>query len=232
VSNEDSQPVLASLVLSMALAPIVLRYNGRIAARLLGGSQQARADEQMTAQATSTLSEHVILCGYGRTGQSVARFLMAENIPFIALDMDIDQVQAGCEAGGNVIYGDAGHADMLRAAGLRNARALIISIENERDVLRIVDAARAQRQDLPILVRARDESALQRLLAAGATEGVPETLEASMMLVTQLLVLLGLAPSEVIKGMDAARGKRYRRLGGLNEHEDVRVAENGPARGQ
>jgi CPA2 family monovalent cation:H+ antiporter-2 len=121
-----------------------------------------------------------------------------------------------------VLFGDADNAALLRAAELERARALVVSFDNERYAQRIVHAARAKRQDLPILVRARDEAALERLLDAGATEGVPETLEASMMLVLQAMMLLGVPSDEVFRAMNAARGERYRLFRGLFEREGMR----------
>jgi CPA2 family monovalent cation:H+ antiporter-2 len=121
-----------------------------------------------------------------------------------------------------VLFGDADNAALLRAAELERARALVVSFDNERYAQRIVHAARAKRQDLPILVRARDEAALERLLDAGATEGVPETSEASMMLALQAMMFLGLSSGEIFRAMNAARGERYRLLHGLFEREGMR----------
>jgi len=225
VSSESSQPVLAALVLSMALAPIVVRYSDYAARHLSGNAIRVTKFEDPIAQAAGALASHVIICGYGRTGQSVAHFLKAQHIPFVAIDSDIDQARAGWEAGERVFYGNAEQGNLLQAVGLKRARALMVSFEDERSVLKIVYTARAERQNLPILVRARDEAALERLLEAGATEGVPETLEASMMLAVELMLLLGLPLGEVFHAMNVARGERYRLLRGLFEREGLYPAE-------
>jgi CPA2 family monovalent cation:H+ antiporter-2 len=90
VDSQGSQPVLAAIVLSMALAPIVLRYNRRAAERLLGRVAQVGRDKRSAAQAIGNFADHVIICGYGRTGQSMARFLNREHIGYVALDNDVD----------------------------------------------------------------------------------------------------------------------------------------------
>jgi monovalent cation:H+ antiporter-2, CPA2 family len=229
VSSNGSQPVLAALVLSMALAPIVVRYNNYAARHLSVDAIRVAKSEDAIAQAAGAFTSHIIICGYGRTGQSVAHFLKAQHIPFVALDSDIDQARAGWEAGDRVFYGNAEQGNLLQAAGLKRARALMVSFEDERSALKIVHTARAECQNLPILVRARDEATLERLLEAGATEGVPETLEASMMLAVELMLLLGLPSGEVFRAMNVARGERYRLLRGLFEREGLFPAETADA---
>ncbi|MGH8502587.1 MAG: NAD-binding protein, partial [Gammaproteobacteria bacterium] len=155
------------------------------------------------AGAAAALADHVIICGFGRTGGNVAHFLKRQHIACVAIDNDIDRVRAGLEAGALIFYGDAGHGDLLKAAGLSRARALLVSFADDRNALRIVHTAHTERPNLPILVRARDEAALERLL------------EASIMLATQLLLLLGLPSGEVFRAMNAVRGERYRLLAGL-----------------
>jgi monovalent cation:H+ antiporter-2, CPA2 family len=193
----------------LTFAPVVLRYNERAARYLSDRATRRTEPEQVIAKEVYPLTGHVIICGYGATGRNVARQLKVQHIPFVALDHDIAQVRGGLDAGERVLYGDAGNGTLLRAAGVKHAGALVVSFENERHAHRVVQTARAERHDLPILVRARDESTLKRLLKTGATEGVPGTLEVSIVLTMQLLLVLGMASSDVFEAINTARGERY-----------------------
>lgn len=215
INIDKDQAVLAAVVISMALGAVLIRFNGRIVEPFLGRITQADSHARAVADAVSDLDDHVILCGFGRTGRSIAHFLRHEKIPYVALDNDADNVKEAWESGERVYFGDAGHGQNLRAAGLQRARALVVTFADESVAMRIVRSARSEREDLPVLVRARDDGALERLQEAGATEGVPETLEASMMLAMQLLLLLGLPADAVFQRMDSARSERYQLLRGI-----------------
>jgi CPA2 family monovalent cation:H+ antiporter-2 len=139
-------------------------------------------------------------------------FLRDAGFDYAALDLEPARVRDAWEAGELVFYGDATHREILLAAGLERARALVISFNDERASLRILHVARNIRRDLPVLVRSHDEASLEPLLNAGATEVVPETLEASLMLAVQLLLMLEVPMEEIVGRVQAARGDRYRRL--------------------
>ncbi len=214
VGETAAQVVLTAIVLSMALAPILIRYNGRIAKRLFRGGYVGRreASRRAIAEAAKGLSGHVIICGFGRVGQNVARFLDREGFPYFALDLDPDRVREAREAGEPVHYGDSTHLEILEAAGLGRARAVVVTYDDPPAALTVVRAVRRLREDLPVLVRTRDDADLERLQAAGATEVVPETLEASLMLVSHLLLLLGVPVSRVVRRVRGVREDRYRLL--------------------
>ena len=215
LSQTDNQLILAVIILSMTLTPLLVRHNERIATWFFGRARVRTGHAPAILDAAGKLHGHVIICGFGRTGSSIARFLRNEDIPYLALDVDPERVREGWESGDTVFYGDASHAEILRAAGLQSAVALVLSFEDLDRALRIVHAARAARHDLPILVRARDDVALERLTEAGATEGVPETLEASLMLAIQLLLLLGLPAGEIFQRINTIRSDHYRLLRGF-----------------
>ena len=215
ISTRNDQAVLAAIILVAALGSVLIRFNARIVERFFGRVAHPDSRERAIAEAVSGVDDHVILCGFGRIGRNIARFLSHEGIPYVALDNDADSVKEGWESGEPVYFGDAGHRQNLHAAGLDRARALVLTFADEHVALRIVRAARAERQELPILVRARDDAVLERLLEGGATDGVPETLEASMMLAMQLLLLLGLPADLVFERMDSVRSGRYQLLRGF-----------------
>ena len=172
---QASQFVLATVVLSMMLAPLVVRHNGRLAKRLAPGYLHARDTNLDVIRAeASRENRHVIICGYGRSGQNLAWLLEQEGVPSLALDLDPVRVRDARDAGKPVAYGDAARRDVLEAAGLHRATVLVISFNDISSALRILEVTRHVRPDMPVIVRTMDDAELERLKAAGATEVVPE----------------------------------------------------------
>jgi CPA2 family monovalent cation:H+ antiporter-2 len=153
--------------------------------------------------------EHVVICGFGRVGQNIARVLEQTGFEYIALDLDARRIRAGRQAGDPVIYGDAGEAKVLENVGVARASCVVITFANPEVALRILRAVRDLRGDVPILVRTQDDTKLEQLQSAGATEVVPETFEASLMLLSHLLLLLKLPVSRVIRTVNDIRSHRY-----------------------
>jgi CPA2 family monovalent cation:H+ antiporter-2 len=162
-------------------------------------------------QATLAVAErdHVVICGFGRVGQNIARVLEQTGFEYIALDLDAYRIRAGRQAGDPVIYGDAGQVKVLENVGVAHASCVVITFANPDVALRILRAVRALRQDVPMLVRTQDDTKLEELQAAGATEVVPETFEASLMLLSHLLLLLKLPVPRVIRTVNDIRSHRY-----------------------
>ncbi len=209
-----TQIVIATIILSMMLAPFLIRYSGSIARLFCSESYGQNRDEIVddVSQSASTLDGHVIICGYGRTGQNIARLLEAEGFDFVALDLDPLIVSEARAAGERVNYGDSTHTDILMAAGLMNARALVVSYGDVHSAEKILTNVRHLRQDLPLLVRTANDSALERLQLAGATEVVPDTLEAALMLGSHLLLLLDVPVTQIVRQTQAIRRDRYSML--------------------
>jgi CPA2 family monovalent cation:H+ antiporter-2 len=204
------QTVLAAMVLSMLAAPLIIQYTEPIVRRLTANDWLARA-AQVTAIATHAMArqDHVIVCGYGRSGQNLARLLEAEDIAFVALDNDPYRVREASGAGTSVVYGDAGRRDTLVAAGLARARAVVVTFADVPLALKILHEVHAQRPEVPVVVRTVDDAELDRLLEAGATEVVPEVLEGSLMLASHSLLLLGVPLNRVLARIRAIREERY-----------------------
>lgn len=209
-----SQPILAAVISSMLLSPLLIRHNGLLIKALFARFplRKPLPLEQEIAAATLALQGHVILCGFGRVGQNMARFLSEEGFEYVALDLEPARIREAWEAGEPVFYGDTTHREILEAAGLQQAKALVISFSDESSAFKILHNARSRRSDLPILVRAHDDASLERLLDAGATEVIPETLEASLMLAVQLLLLLEVPLGRVLRRMRAVRSDHYQLL--------------------
>jgi CPA2 family monovalent cation:H+ antiporter-2 len=205
------QPLLAATVLSMVLSPMFIRHNRRITRALLGESGPPNSEALREAQATLAVAErdHVVICGFGRVGQNIARVLEQTGFEYIALEVDAYRIRAGRQAGDPVIYGDAGEPKVLENVGVAHASCVVITFASPEVALRILRAVRALRADVPILVRTQDDTKLEQLQAAGATEVVPETLEASLMLLSHLLLLLKLPVPRVIRTVNDIRSHRY-----------------------
>ncbi len=207
------QPLLVATVLSMVLGTLILKNNKRIVRFMLREHGPTDASTAMTRDNAATLDlarrEHVILCGFGRVGQNVARVLESQGHEYLALDLDPARVVMARQGGDPVIYGDSADENVLRAAGLDKASALIVSFSDPSTALSIVRTVRRVNKDLPVLVRTQDDTRVEELKQAGATEVVPETFEASLMLVSHALLLLHVPMSKVVRTIGDIRAHRY-----------------------
>jgi monovalent cation:H+ antiporter-2, CPA2 family len=202
---------LASVFISMVVGALLVRYNGAIARRLTPTPAQPEEPPLPLADVENAprTQGHVVICGFGRIGQGVARFLEQERVPFIAVDLEPTRVREANAADQPVFYGDATEPDVLEAVGLRTARLLIISYDDDASALRVLSHVRALRPDLPVMVRARDETNVEELLDAGALEVVPETLEAGLTIASQALLLLDVPATRVMQRIRGQRAARY-----------------------
>jgi len=222
LGGEPAQIVLAAVVLSMLVTPLVIRYNGLVAKHLVHGYMRARESKLDVIRAEAEHAhKHVIICGYGRSGQNLAWMLEQEGVPHIALDLDPVRVRDARDAGKPVVYGDADRRDVLEAAGLHRATALVVSFNDINSALKILETTRHVRPDMPVIVRTMDDADLERLNVAGATEVVPESLEGSLMMGSHLLLLLGIPVSRIVHHVRDVRRDRYRMLRGFFHGEDL-----------
>ncbi len=203
-------PVLASMVLSMLATPFLILYSNRIVARLSSSDWMLQSVELTSiARRSIKTTAHVIICGYGRSGQNLARLLAREQIPYMALDLDPDRVRQAAAAGQSVVFGDAARLQSLMAAGLARASAVVVSYPDTASALRILRLAREHAPTVPVLVRTIDDSDLERLREAGAAEVVPEAIEGSLMLASHALALVGVPMRRVLRLSREARDARY-----------------------
>lgn len=210
------QPVLAAIIISMLLAPVFIHRMEWVTLRLASNEWANRAKEvHDIALKTFGKSGHVILCGYGRSGQSLARFLEAENIPFVALDFDPSRVKAAATAGESVVFGNPSKREVLVAAGISRARAVAITFSDLNASMSILRHVREIKPELPVVVRTADESHIDKLKAAGATEVVSEVMEGSLMLASHTLMLLGLPLAHVLRRIRSVRESRYSLMRGF-----------------
>jgi CPA2 family monovalent cation:H+ antiporter-2 len=214
VPGQAGQILFAAIIFSMAVSPFLIRYNASLAKRFctmrqIGGEHQVMHE---LAEEAGHLERHVILCGYGRIGQNLGRMLQQEGFNFVALELDPSVVREAREAGEPVHFGDSARREILDAAGLARASVLVISFADHHTAMKILHRIQEARPQLPVLVRTRDDSHLEELEAAGATQVMPEVVEASLMMGGQLLLLLKVPGSRIFKIMREIREGHYKLL--------------------
>lgn len=209
------QLVLASMVLSMLVAPFMIANMDKIVMKVAANEWMMQS-LQLTQLASRTMKtqKHVIIAGFGRSGQSLATLLSDEKLPWYALDLDPERVQEAQTAGANVSYGDAARRESLIAAGINRASALVITFADTRLALKVLHLVHELAPNLAVIVRSHDDSDLDVLKQAGATEVVPEALESSLMLASHALVTMGVPLRRVVHRVQSARDERYASLRG------------------
>lgn len=230
ISGQALQLILATALLSMVIAPFLIQYNGRIARRLVSSyNRNSGQVVQDIDDVAKHIHDHVIICGYGRSGQYLARFLREENIPYVALDIDPSRVLEAAAAGENVMFGDAARRVVLEAAGGARAKALVISYADNRAAMKILHIVQESYPQLPVIVRTVDDTNMEILREAGAAEVVPEILEGSLMLASHALMLLGVPLNRVVKRIRLFREERYKLFQGyfhgISDAEDEDLAK-------
>jgi monovalent cation:H+ antiporter-2, CPA2 family len=224
IPADIGQPLLVAVVLSMILSPAIVNNNKRIARLLLreSGPPSTASDREEAATRDIAARDHVILCGFGRVGQNVARVLETQGFEYIALDLDPARIRAARQAGDPVIFGDSSDEQMLATAGLENASAVVISFSDPATSVGILRSIRRVRPAVPVLVRTQDDARIKELQDAGATDVVPETFEASLMLVSHVLMLLHVPVSRVVRTLGDIRNNRYAVLRNIVRRGDAR----------
>ncbi|MBT3059642.1 MAG: monovalent cation:proton antiporter-2 (CPA2) family protein [Candidatus Thiodiazotropha sp. (ex Lucina pensylvanica)] len=214
IAGEAGQILFAAIIISMAISPFLIRYNGRLAEKIchLRLPEQDYALTQDLEHEAEGMDQHVIICGYGRIGQNLGRLLDHEGLSYVALDLDPTIVREAHEAGEPVHFGDTSRTEILIAAGIERAAVVVVTLEDHTTALRILHQMQKLAADVPVLVRTRDDTHLEELEAAGAAEVMPEAVEASLMMGGQLLLLLKVPGSRIFKIMREIRENHYKLL--------------------
>ena len=218
-------PILAAMVLSMLATPFIVMHSNALVMRLVSAEWMLQS-VQMTSIARQAIktNRHVIICGYGRCGQNLARMLDKESIAYMALDLDPDRVRQAAAAGDSVVFGDAGRLQALMAAGLARASAVVVTYLETASALKVLANIQEHAPQVPVVIRTQDDHDLELLQKAGATEVVPETIEGSLMLASHALALVGVPVRRVIRIVREQRDARYSLLRGF-----FRGADDGDA---
>ena len=209
--KDFGQLLLTAAVISMMYTPFLIKFNGAITKRIIGRSYLKNIDEQAAGieHQTHFTKNHVVILGFGRVGQTVAKFLEKNALPYVALDLDIHRVKEAQESGEPVFFGDSANPAILKAAHLQNAKSAIITFNDYHAALKALNTIKQIAPNLPVLVRTTDDTHLDELLQKGATEVIPETFESSIMLASHLLIMLGVPPSKVLQEARQVRQNRY-----------------------
>ena len=213
ISFSAFQITLSAMLLSMFIAPFLIVRAAQLSGDMGRGDWSHKATViQDIAVHSLDLGQHVVICGYGRTGQRIAEFLGIESVPFIALDVDPQRIAEARTQGINVVFGNADRPEVLQAAGIARARAVVVSYPDAHSAERVVHIVRGTRPEIPIVVRTADDRDVARLKSAGATEVIPEVLESSLLNAAETLVQAGIPMKRAILHVRAARADRYASL--------------------
>ncbi|RDH84544.1 MAG: potassium transporter [endosymbiont of Galathealinum brachiosum] len=206
----ESQILLTSIILTMIATPFLVKYNGLIAKKFTGSYIQSREElKNAISSDTSNMDKHVIICGFGRIGQNIAKILDAEGFKYFALDYNVELITHAAKAGYKVSFGDSTHREILKAAGIERAAILVICHDNVGSAEKTLRQAKAINDEVPILVRTKDDTYYEKLNEAGATEVIPESLESSLMMASHVLSILGIPVSKIVRRVQEMRNNKY-----------------------
>jgi CPA2 family monovalent cation:H+ antiporter-2 len=208
VSSRIGQAVLVAATLTMFLIPFLSGIGGRLARK--APQTVSEAPEVPEHQGEEPVGR-VLVVGYGRVGRMVGEMLDRHDLPWIAIDRNPSFVQQGRRNGHRVYFGDASRVELLERCGLDYARAVVVTMDSPDAAEAVVGAARGHRPDLTIVARARDARHAARLYELGATDAVPETIEASLQLSEAVLVDIGVPMGLVIASIHERRDE-YRKV--------------------
>jgi CPA2 family monovalent cation:H+ antiporter-2 len=216
IDQRVSQSVIAAMLLSMMLAPILIQYSDKITLRFVK-NEWFNQSLNLTKIASQSLknSDHVIICGFGISGQQLATILEQEQIKYIALDEDPDRVNDASQAGKSVVYGTSQSKNHLIAAGIVRAKAVVITFQNINESMKVIQQVELLHPGIPIIVRATDERDVEKLELVGATQVIPEKTEGGLMLSAQVLTVVGVPIKRVLRRVTQARENRYGALKGF-----------------
>jgi CPA2 family monovalent cation:H+ antiporter-2 len=230
VPDAALQALFAAIIVSMFATPFVIAASNRIAMRLARSEWMQRSLElhRIAVQSLGT-ERHVIILGYGRNGQRLARLLEAEGLRYVALDLDPERVREAALAGDTVVFADSSRREALIAAGISRAAAVVVTFADTAAAQRVLSHVRALNPTVPVIVRAHEEGDIDKLTAAGASEVVPEAFESGLMLASHTLVWVGVPLSRVVRLMRQVRDEQYGLLRGLfhgaTDEPDSEVAQ-------
>lgn len=218
-------PTSRNIVLVVTITMIAIPFLARLGAQVTRSLRQRATAATIETPLPEDSQPRVIIAGFGRVGHLIASMLDEHKVPYLAVDSDADLVARERKNGLAVYFGDAGNAEFLKRCGLAEARALAVTMDNQFRVDEVVKAARALREDLKIIVRARDERHAQKLYGAGVTEAVPETVESSLQLGEALLVETGVPMGLAIASVHERRDGFRKLLGRPNRREQLELAK-------
>ena len=198
----------AVIIISMMMTPVLMAvYDKLIKSNLFSGPQTDKPD-------LPTIKPEVVICGFGRVGQTIAQMLESQKIPYVAIDSNIDAVMSGKEAGFNVFFGDTTSANVLQDIGLapRRTRAVVVALNNAAVAKRTIRAARSVSPNVRIFARVRNMQESENLRSEGKLVALPETIESSFVLGQEVLEVLGVREKTISDLTKTLRRDNYHAL--------------------
>ncbi|RDV24415.1 potassium transporter [Alteromonas aestuariivivens] len=223
LTAEQSSMVVCMGVVSMALTPWLIEHSLSLAKKLAGQNRHPLPDNDELPEGTQ-MSDHVVIAGFGRVGQSVARMLKLECIPFICIDVDPIRVYESRNAGESILFGDASQKEILHRAGVERARLVLVTFDLPTKAAQVISTSRQLATGVEVMVRIKRDYQLDNLYAAGASQVVPEMQEGSLMLISQVLHCAGVPMSRILKRVRAERKGRYDHLHGFYPGETTEIS--------
>lgn len=221
ILDAQTASILMSIgILSMAVTPWLVTNSHILVEKITHTKIDALEEQQVSGD---VLKDHVIIFGFGRVGQSVSRLLKIEAIKYVAVDADPVRVQESRSAGEIVFFGDVQNKDILKSVGIEDAKLVILTFDEPVKAKHVVESVTALSPDLPIVVRTRNDYNLEELYMAGANQVVPEKLEGSLMLVSQVLHLCGVPMSRILKRVRKERKAHYQHMHGFFPGETTEI---------
>ena len=225
ITPTQSSILISMGVISMALTPWLVEHSLELAQRL-SPTAHKNIEPEVPDIDVSGMRDHVIICGFGRVGQSVARMLSMEDVPYLVVDVDPIRVFESRSAGEHVIYGDATQKDLLHSARLEQAKLVLVTFSEAEKAKLVINAARQIKDDVDVMVRTPRDVELEALYSAGASQVVPELQEGSLMLISQVMHYAGVPMSKILKRVREERKGRYDHLHGFYPGETTEISYN------
>jgi CPA2 family monovalent cation:H+ antiporter-2 len=224
LSTQVGSLILSIGILSMAMTPWLVTKSSDFAKRIAKAPAPALEASETLASQHEQIHDHVIIMGFGRVGQSVSRLLKSEAIPYLVIDADPVRVHESQSAGQPVYFGDVRQKDILKAVGIERAKLVLITFDEHNKAMAVIQLISSLYPDLPIVVRTRKDYRMGELYAAGASQVVPEILEGSLMLVSQVLHLSGIPMSRILKRVRKERKGHYGNMHGFFPGETTELS--------
>ena len=221
VEENVASNLITLVIISMLMTPLLIKHGPTLvdfAFIRIGKKSLEKTEEEILFQEPHK-KNHILILGFGRVGQTIARFLRPLNINYLVLETDDIRIKEASIADEPIFYGDSSRVDILKAAGAATASIIVVTFDDAGLAKKIIENVKNINPEIPVLVRTRDDANLEDLLAAGAEEVIPETHEASLTLVSHLLLMIEYPDIMVHSIIDKARRDRYRMLKGFYHGE-------------
>ena len=221
VNQNVASNLITIVIISMVMTPLLIKHSPNLVDSFISriGNKTLQATNEEIFDREIKKKNHILILGFGRVGQTIARFLRPLSIDYLVLETGDIRIKEASAVDEPIFYGDSSRIDILKAAGAANASIVVVTFDDTDLATKIIENVKNINSTIPVLVRTRDDSHLEDLLSAGAEEVIPETHEASLTMVSHLLLMVEYPDIMVHSIIDKARRDRYRMLKGFYHGE-------------